>query len=553
MQQKLIRTILILISLLLLAISADAAKVKDFIPKEAVVYLQLQDIDDVYMTLNMSENWQSVQARLTKIAPEAQQGLTTALTLFGTDFPTLIGTLGYRTGIAVWKGEQDEHRAGCVVHSGGNIAELRRLIKTLTGILGMNAGTLNPDAGEYLKVKYSTLQIPQALITYGFVDEFLVLSIGNGSFEKLIDTFRKKTPSIDKNREFVKASKELESGQATAFVNVQQALPLIKELSEVQRAQFAIFHTFFARLNLLETGTLLQVAAQFLQNSQENPELSENRIGLFLKEGAPLKTLNALSNNTELFIAGAPAFIEAIWQIVRSDIEKNATEETYAVITFFEGLLNLNFEEDVIAALTGEVALSASDLTQFNPDALEKLNVNFDNGAFEIDARQVETQFCLVFNPSHPVKLNEVGNSIANLQNASLTQSDYRGTKVSEFGENIYYGKTAGMFLLGLSEEEIHAVVDASLEKQQPAHLKQLPKSPIAFAQLNLARLLEVNGGTPPAELRIVDSTEITPMLAWVSINDETALLEIILSDKEAPVEAFAKLAPFVMWRLTRD
>ena len=552
MRQKLIPTILILSGILLLAISANAAKVKDFIPKETALYLKLQDIDEVYAALGRSENWKKVHTLLQDTAPEVQQGLTTALTLFGTDLPTLIGSIGYRTGIAIWKNETSELQMGFVVHSGGHIGELQRLTKILTGMIGMQANnTLQPEAGEYRKVKYGTLELPGQLISYGFVDEFLVAGIGDGSFEKLIDTFQKSTPSIAKKPEFA-AGKKLDSGQVIAFANVQEILPLIRELDEIEQAQFSIFQTVFGRLNLLETGPVLEVTAQFRQNSQEDAEHPENIIGLFLKEGAPLKTLNAVSRHTDLFIAVAPAILEAAWQLVRNHLEKDATNDTHAAMTFIEGFLNLNFEEDVVAGVTGELALSASDLTQFNPEALDNLNLNFDNGTFEPDAGQVDTQFCFVFNPSYPVKWNQVGNSLANLQNVSVIQSDYRGSTVSEFAENIYYGETAGMSLLGFSEDEIHVVIDTSMEKKQPAHLKQLPKSPTAVVQLNVARLLEINRGIPPTERFIADASEIMPLLAWVSVKDQTALLTVTLSDKEIPIEVLAKLAPFVVGSLNK-
>ena len=76
-----------------------------------------------------------------------------------------------------------------------------------------------------------------------------------------------------------------------------------------------------------------------------------------------------------------------------------------------EGHLNLNLEGDIRIGLTGELALSVSDLTRFNLESIN--NINLDT-SFELDASGVETNGCLIFNPSHRMKWNQMGNSLSN-------------------------------------------------------------------------------------------------------------------------------------------
>ena len=237
----------------------------------------------------------------------------------------------------------------------------------------------------YQRVHYNAMKLEQNIAKYGFVDEFLVLGVGEGAFEKLMDTFRKDAPSIRENPEFTEASKKLGSGVASVFADIPSILPMIDDLDEANRQRFAIFQSFFARLNLLEAEPFFQAAVQF------NPDLPENEIGLFLKKGAALKTSKALSAQDDLFIAIAPNILESVWELVRTEMEKNATGETYAAISFLEGLLNLNLEEDVMTGLTGELALSVPDLTNFDPQAVDNLNLEFD-GTFQLDADGVETE-----------------------------------------------------------------------------------------------------------------------------------------------------------------
>ena len=534
--------------LLLMVPLVYAADVKDFMPKQSVFFLQLQDIDEVYGEIEVSENWEKVLALLPDAVADwqkMQQGLLMAQGILSTDLMSVIETVGYRTALAIWLDEAGTQQSGLVVHSGGNLSELQRLTKVVQGLVGMSGGgTLRLDAGVYQRVHYNAMEMAQNIVKYGFAGEFLVLGAGEGAFEKLMDTYRKDAPSIRQNREFTKASKKLGSGVASVFADIPSILPLIDNLDETNRQRFAIFQSFFARLNLLETEPFFQASVQF------NPDLPENEIGLFLKKGAVLKTPKALSAQDDLFVAIAPNILESVWELVRTETEKNATSETYAAISFLEGMLNLNLEEDVMTGLTGELALSVPDLTNFDPQAVDNINLEFD-GTFVLDAGGVETSGAIIFSPSNQMKWNQIGNSLSNLQNASMSQIDYNGTMVSGFASSIYYSKLNDLFLMGFSEEQVCMLVDVIKENKKLSYLKQVPKTPIAFAQLNLARILEAAGdGAPLPDKVFVSAEEIAPLLAWISVEDDEVLFEIVLSTEEIPLEVLAKFVPFYVWSM---
>ena len=121
---------------------------------------------------------------------------------------------------------------------------------------------------------------------------------------------------------------------------------------------------------------------------------------------------------------------------------------------------------------------------------------------------------------------------------------------MSTVAANIYHSDTDGLFLVGFSEEYLYKLIDKTKQKQQPAYLKRLPKTPTAFAQLNLARALEMEKGSPPSDKLIVDAKEVPLLLTWLSVEDDTALLEATLSEKETPIEMLAKLVPFLLWNM---
>ena len=538
MKHKLKATIFVLFLTAIVSF-ANAAEVEEFMPKESIFYLKLQDIDEVYGEIEVSENWEKALALLTDTPDwqEMQQGLAMAQGMLGTDPLNIIETLGYRTALAVWLDEANtsQTQVGIVIHSGGNLNTLQQLTKIVEGLLGMDSGaTLRLDAGVYQRVRYNVLERFDGILKYGFVDECLVIGGGEGSFERLMDTYRTDLPSVEQNQEFAERLEKTGAGEVIVFANVPHVLSVMGDLDESMQTRLSIFQSVFGRLNLLETGPFLQVAAQF------SPDIPENEISLFLKEGQRLKTLNALSAEDDLFVTVSPKVVEGMWKLVPTD---DATEG----ISFLEGILNLNLEEDIMVGLTGELALSVPDFTHFDPEALSGFKFEFD-GAIALDAGDVQTDGGIIFNPRHRMKWNQVGNSISNLQNASISQTDYNGVKVSEVASNIYYSEVDGLFLIGFSEEQVYTLIDGIKQKKRPSYLKQLPRTPTAFAQLNLARVLEIENGSPPADKLLVDSKEIPLLLAWLSVEGDAALLEMTISEEEVPIEMLAKLVPFLLW-----
>lgn len=542
---NILKLTVVILFLVCIPISAHAAKVSDFMPKESVLYIQLNDIDEIYSEIQISEDWENILDQVLDESDlqEMQQGMLAAQSIIGTDLFGIIDTVGYQTGFAMWDIGINSIRGGIVVHSSGNLAELQRLTKILTGAMGLSGGTLKLDAGEHRKVKYNTLQMPNVLFTYGFVGDFLVVGIGENSFEKLIDTYRKKSLSIHKNESYSKVSKKYDVGQVTAFFNVSGLLPLLQGLSDIERTQLQTFKTVFAQLNLLEVEPLFQLYTEF------DSSLPESRIAPFLKEGDELEILKSLSGKEDLFIVVAPTVLDTVWQLIYNEIENAETDDVYAFITFLEGILNLDFEDDVVAGLTGELALSVDDLTLFEPDDLESLDIDI-NETFQIDAGNVYTHGGLIFIPNNPAKWEQIGNSLSNLQNTSVSKTEYKGATVSEFGSNIYYAERDELSLLSFSEEQMHSIVDTLQEKKKPSYLKQLPKTPLVVVNLNILTLFKAMNEGMPMQNDTEKLNAFSSLLAWITVEKNEAVLEVSLSDKKSPLEVLAKLAPFIISNL---
>ena len=544
---KYILTCIILATLIFgVPVTGYAAKATDFIPKESIIYAQFNNLDEIVSELSMSENWENLKNQLVdeQELQEMQEGILFIESIIGTDLFSVIDSVGYQIGIAMWQRAIGQPRGGFVMHSGGNLAELQRLTKILTGFIGMSGGTLNIDAGEHRNVKYDTLQMPgSADITYGFVGDFLVVGIGPNSFQKFIDTYRKKSESIKEKDTFVEVFDKIKSEQVKVYCELQRILTLMDDVEPEIRVQFQPFSKIGAGLNLLEVGPLLQVYTKFDSNF---PESIPTR---FLKAGQELNTLNSLSGDEDLFVAVAPGIMETGWEMIQDALANESSDEAYQFISYLEGLLNLNFEEDVITSLTGEIALSVNDLAMFEPDALNSLDIQLENNLY-IDAANVHTPGSLIFSPSKPPKWKQLGNSLSNLQNTSISKYQYKGTDVSVFASNIHYVEKDGLSFLCFSEEQMQSNIDGLVKKEKPSFLKKVPKAPLAVATINLLKLLELTAGAIPVDELEKLPDDLTSIVAWVTVNDDQGMLEILLSDKKAPIQVIAELAPFIVTHL---
>lgn len=532
--------ILIAHFIVLLPINSQAAKVADFIPKDSVAYIQLNDLDEIYNEIKMSDHWEQTYDQLIdeSVRQDLQNGLLLVQNIIGADLFTVIETVGYQIGFAMWLDEFGKQQGGIVVHSGGNLGELRRFTKIVTGFIGMSEGRLTLDAGEHRKVKYDTLQMPDFLLDYGFVGDFLVVGIQDNSFEMMIDAYRKKSESIRRNESYVKTIKTLETGQVNIYLDFDNVLPYLEDIDEESRIQVEVITDVSAVLNLLEKGPLLQLQAKI------DPERSESYISRFLKEGEELSTLKSLSGDEDLFITVAPGLTETVWELVYEELENSETDDAYAFITFLEGILNLNFEEEVVTSLTGEIALSVDDLSLFEPDSIDNLNLElFDS--FHIDAGNVSTHGGLIFNSTDKKNWEQLGNSLSNLQNTSVSTTDYNDTEISVFASSIYYAEKDEFSLLSFSEDQMISMIDGLDYTKKLPIIKMLPKNPLAVLKLNIVKLLEV---ASEGEIRInEDNVEISPLLAWISVKENVAMLQVAVSDKRSPLEELMGLVPFIV------
>lgn len=531
---------LVIFSILFTNITVHAAQVTDFIPIDSILFLQLKDIDELYTEIQISESWdRAFEKHPGDEFQDMQEGILILQTMFMTDLATVIDTLGYRTGITFWNLNPEELKGGIVIHSGGNLTTLQKITKIITGMIGTSEATFTLNAGEYNKVKYSSLQFPDILLTFGFVSEFLVVGIGENSIETLIDTYRKKRPSLKKNNVYTKVEKEYGDGQFSIFMYAPEVFPIFSELSEVQQDQLNAFNTIFLSLNLLEGHRLIQFHTEF------NPDLPDNYISKFLIEGTELESINKISGDEDLFMAISPSIVKTLWQLLDSEIKNNANQDTYDAITYIEGLLNLDLNNDIVAGLIGEYAISVDDFKEFDPESIESLELESET-TLTLDASNVETNGGLIYIPSNLNKWNQIQNSLSNVQNISVSKTEYNGTKVSRFASNIHFAKKDSLSILSFSENQIYSILNRIENNKKLTYLKGIPKKPLVVLHFDLLSLLETVENPLQLQNGVKKSEETSRVLAWIVVKDNEAVFRSILSDKDTPLEVMSKLLPLI-------
>ncbi|RKU30783.1 hypothetical protein C6497_03655 [Candidatus Poribacteria bacterium] len=522
--------------------TVDAADITDFIPIDSILYLQLNDINDLYTEIQISDSWDHA---INNLFPEdeleeLQKGILFIQTILMTDPATIIDTIGSRSGITFWNLSPEDLQGGLVIHSGGNLTELQKITKILTGMMGTDADiTFTLNAGEHEKVKYSSLQFQEIFVTFGFVSDFLVVGIGENSIETLIDTYRKKRPSLKKNNAYTKVEKKYGDGQFSIFMYAPEVLPKISGLSDELQEQLQAFNTLFVNLNLLEGHRLIQLHTDF------NPNLPENYISELLIKGTELESINKATGDEALFIAISPNIVKTLWNILETEIETNANQDIYDFITYIEGLLNLDLNNDIFPGLTGEYAISVDDFHQFDPSSIESLELELIN-TFTIDAANVDTNGGLLYIPSNIDKWNQIQNSLSNLQNISVTKTEFNGTKVSRFASNIHFAKKDSVSILSFSENQTFSILDRIQNRKKLTYFKGIPKNPLIVLHFDLLSFLQAHANPHRLQNDGNEHEETSRILAWIVVKDNEAVFKSILSDKDSPLEVMSKLIPLI-------
>ena len=551
--KNIVSTVLSLSLSILIASATFAAKIEDFIPDDSMVYLAFRDMDEVWETAEESENWKAALEvpEIKAWIDEVNQGLNILNLVLGNDLQGIIEMLGHQIVLTMFPGET-EPMVGIIVNTAGAIREVERIVTGVIQMIGASEGNaLEQNAGKYRKVEFSTVALDELSLAYGFVKDFLVIGITTGSFEGLIDTYKKQRVSIAKNKQFRRLSKKFADGQVFAYVNVDLALPLITTNMEAeQQGGFQTLgldslQTFAYSLDLLNVDSGHQMYAEI------KPDQHRGILGSLLQEAQPSQSIQALSGDEDVFIAIAPSSSDAIWQFIAA-IAARADDSGgfHNSITLVETMLNLNIKTDVLGALTGEVAVWG----QF-PETLGVDSQSLTDLLYATDA-------AIVAGLKNPSKWRTFLGNMQNLANMPIQQYDYKGTTCYQISlplevptVTVHYGYVRELFLVSFSNERFELVVDGASKGRAVSgfeqNLKGLPGEPVMLLQLKLDKLLPIVIASGEREVKpSADVTErlgeIGPLVASISVKKNEAWLKIGTISAEPAIETYGRLVSLI-------
>lgn len=527
MKCLLMKTLLVLY-FVSVALTLNAASVDDFIPNNSFVYVKLNGLEDLPDTIGKNE-----------IA-----GILHAL-----ETTEILDIFGNSSGFAIWLDKEHRANVAYVVDTDGDMVLIQRLKKIAPRLIGLFATTLKEDAGKHRSVQYSELKLDENKVLYGYVDEFFVIGVGKRSFKTVIDTYQNRSPSILKNENYVAANKNTGTGEIFVFCDIgildnPKKMNSLGAFKKVMK-ELTPFTFLSAGINLQVHGKFLKVYAPFTQKALQN-----------IEEELPIQTemphtldskkaIRAMSGKDDLFIAISPIVTQTLWSLLLQLIEQEAEGDFYDALSFFESQFNVDFYDDVIPALTGEIALSISKFQPFVTPIRDGTEMSFQvsldsDGNSEIAISPIE-QFGVIFSSINRTKWDALNNALANTGNTSTKQFfEYGGTTVSQVADSVYLSNINELSIASFGEDDIISLLDTmSVDRHFPIDIEQVAQSSIACLQLNLITVLEAILGTE----HIRNPDDLVPILTWLSVEDNALILQAAYIGKKSALESLVSFS----------
>lgn len=543
---------LVAIFTVVLVSATHAQTIETVIPADSFLYLKLQNLQECREAIENSENWQAA-AGIISAASQWQdiQQLMQALPMFtGTDIHGLIETfLGSQVAVTVSPGAEGLMVGIAIENSGdGATPPLQKAEQILSQVVatvsGMAGNLVQPQVGEYQGITYHTAQLNTMELTYGRVDEtLLVIGITPGSFEKMVDVYKTSRASITSNVSYRSVADKYGKHEVFAYVDSEIGSPYLKViLPPLVGEQLDVFQTLVYSWNLLQPGG----SQQLYGTLKEDPQ--GTLISLF-QEPSKMQAIQGLSGDEELFLTVAPSSSQTLWPMILGSETDTPTPGNLRSFLIPDGT-------DLLGAVTGELVISAdSSFTNFVP----KLIVNSDAGKIEgLKVEFPETNLGLIFHPDSPVKWQALFNDLLEkLSTEPPQQFDYKGMtfNTASIPGTLYYGSVKELFVIALSEKQYKSIIDNLLVgKPTPIlkkRLERLPANPACLFQLNIEKFLPFveTEGLPWWRPEIIGFTQkVGVLFASFAVGADAASLELTLSPEEKPIDAIARLAPVIFF-----
>jgi hypothetical protein len=429
---------LLIITFCFLPVSGEGVdnpgSVMDMIPDDSLAYVSLFNLEAVYQSVIESPEWQELLEikGIEEELDQAKQVLSFGPMLVGISLEDLLNSLGHETVFTFMGMMGPMPVAGLIANPGAHMEQLEYAVEQLATLPTLT-GQFMLEEKEYRDVPHTVIGNKDFKVKYGFVDNFLLAGVAGG-FEKLVDFYKdggraiKDTP----NFQFMQQKVSL-SSNICLYADAERAAPLLEMFAGMASGEEGEESKLDAMVKdlALESVKAFALSLSLSGHTQQvylhlRPEEPNPITDLVLAPFSPMSTVDLVpfadGAMVGIHIGDPVGLLDRGLKLIGS--LGAGTEEIEGQIKQLEGALQLNLRDDILSALTGEIALMAM---------LPKGEIDLKKDKLQMAMQMTKTRSAVLIGVKDEKKLERTTEKLlelANLEPLSLKEQSYKGAKI---------------------------------------------------------------------------------------------------------------------------
>ncbi len=406
----------------------DLGSIIDMIPYESIGYVSLSNLEAVYYSVEESPEWQELLSieQIQEDLDKAKQAVLFGPMLLGITLEEFLNSFGHRMVLGLMGMKDSMPVVGLAADLRSHKEKAQYAVDQAATFPAVAGGAMLEES-EYRGVPCTAVGNEAFKVKYAFLDNFLIAGV-NGGFEKMVDHYKDGGKSIrDKaNFQFMKQKVSL-SGNICAYADLESLVPILNATSDKEEdksgnaiQQLALKSMKGFALSLSLSGQK-QEAYIHLKSEEPNP-LAE----LVLASHSPMSTANLIPFPGGAMIGvhvGDPVMILDRGLKLAEYLGAN-TKEIEGNIKQLEDGLRLKLRDDLLSALTGEIAIIAM---------LPKEPVDLKKDKVQAAMQLAKVRLAAFIGVKDEKKLGKTAEKLLKLVNVepvSLKEKSHEGTKI---------------------------------------------------------------------------------------------------------------------------
>ena len=429
---------LLVLTLCLSIVCAEAAdsqkSILDMIPGESLAYISISDLDVVVDSVTKAPEWQELLSipDMAEQVDNAKQGLSLVPMLFGISIDEFLSSFGHSMAACVMGLEGQMPIAGLIVDAGEHKDQVSYSVDQIASFPAM-AGGAAVEESEYRGIPCTIAGNSELQVKYGLLDNFLMAGVGGG-FERLVDFYKDGGESIKDTPNFQLMEQKVSlSGNLCFYVDLERALPLVKLMTGMETGEGDPAAMSPAMLMDLASDSVKSIALSLDLLGHTN----EVYLNLKQKESHPITDL-VLAPRSPMYAANLLPLDDGVMVGVHigdptelldrglklAELFGIGIEEIEDQIQQMEEMVELNLRDDLLSALTGEIAVIAM---------LPREQISASDNVLQMAMQVSKVRPIILVGVKDAEKLEQTFGKLAKLasvEGMSLKEESYKGVTI---------------------------------------------------------------------------------------------------------------------------